>query len=437
MAGKLPEVLDKLNLEFDVFKDQVVLITGGGRGIGRESALAFAHLGARLVIAEISREGKEVEQIILKGGGEALYIQTDVSAETSVNHLKEVVYETFGPVHILVNNAILCPAVSVLKMEVDQWDKVMAVNLRGAFLTSRAFLPEMLKMGRGTVLNMVSTEAMPFLSAYIASKQGLSAFSRSLAAEVGESGVKVIAFAPGFVATPGLKTAAAQLGPHMGLTPEQFLDLPLHPAYQGSMPVEDAAGAAVYLAARLASEYHGEVTDGYSVLEKAGYLQIQDGEGQGFDESTKFQTVKDEGGDKAAAAIKALEIAHELSAVIKETEEEFQKLPIFVRPLARSGFKNKSGESLSDWKRNLDSLSRKLHLLKRGEITADIHQQDIIKWNERLDKLKGYYKDVPAETARFTKDPEFLHEVKRKTVDRINLIESLKKELSCAFSKVG
>lgn len=429
MAGKLPEVLDKLNLEFDVFKDQVVLITGGGRGIGRESALAFAHLGARVVIAEISREGKEVEQIILKGGGEALYIQTDVSAETSVNHLKEVVYETFGPVHILVNNAILCPAVSVLEMEVDQWDKVMAVNLRGAFLTCRAFLPEMLKMGRGVVLNMVSTEAMPFLSAYIASKQGLSAFSRSLAAEVGESGVKVIAYAPGFVATPGLKSAAAQLGPHMGLTPEQFLDLPLHPAYQGSMPVEDAAGATVYLAARLASEFHGEVTNGYAVLERAGYLEPQGDAQLDYSKSSQVEKGMDKASGKDLAASAALDLTRKLSKIVSETESEFQKLPIFVRPMARVGFKNKSGQSFADWIRRVDGLCRELQRLAGGEHLETLDRQAVNTWKAQLGKLRAYYQGVPAETSRFSKDPEFMQEVHRITADRLALIDSLIRQL--------
>jgi NAD(P)-dependent dehydrogenase (short-subunit alcohol dehydrogenase family) len=433
MPGKLPEVLERLGLEPDLFHNQVALVTGAGRGIGREIALAFAYLGAHVVIAEITKEGKVVEQVIRKTGREAFCVQTDRSDQDSVNRLKQAVLDTYGAVDLLINNAILCPTVSVLDMEVEQWDQVMGVNLRGAFLTCKAFLPRMLKRGSGVIVNMVSTEAMPFLSAYIASKQGLSAFSRSLAAEVGESGVKVVAFAPGFVATPGLESVAAQLGPNMGLTPEQFLNLSLHPAYPGAMPVEDAAGATVYLAARLASEFHGEVSDGYTILERAGYLQ-SNGEVSLGDEvhDRDSQTVLDEAGGRASVQ-RTLDLCRKLSQVICETEAEFQKLPVFVRPMARGGFKSKSGGSLADWKRGLDELCSKFHQLQTGNPSDGMSQQDIIRWTERFEKLRGYYQGVPAETARFTKDPELMEEIGRISGKRLALIASLQAELSSVF----
>ncbi len=119
---------------------------------------------------------------------------------------------------------------------------------------------------------MVSAEAMPGLSAYIASKQGIVGFSQSLDLEVEASNIQVIAFAPGMVDTPGIRASAPALAPLLGMTEEQFLTTPLHAAYDGLMPPEHAGVATVYLVARLAKEAHGQVINGYEVLEKAGVL---------------------------------------------------------------------------------------------------------------------------------------------------------------------
>jgi NAD(P)-dependent dehydrogenase (short-subunit alcohol dehydrogenase family) len=209
---------------------QTVVVTSSGRGIGREVAFAFAWLGASVVVAEISDEGLETERLIAEAGRDALFVRTDVSGEAEVCRLRRTTQETFGPVSILVNNAIVWSVASVLDMDVAAWDRVMAVNLRGTFLTCKAFLPDMLARKHGTIVNMVSAEAMPYLSAYIASKQGIAAFSQSLAAEVGDAGVRVIPLAIGMVDTPSIRSVAQELAPHLGLSPGEFLRISLHPA---------------------------------------------------------------------------------------------------------------------------------------------------------------------------------------------------------------
>jgi len=250
------------------------VVTGGGQGIGREICLALAGLGAAVVIAELSAEdGLATETLVARTGGRALFIQTDMSSEESVTVLGAKAREAFGAPDILVNNAILCPVKPVTEMETELWDRVLAVNLRGAFLTVKAFLPDMLAAGRGIIVNLVSTDAMPGLSAYIASKEGLVGFTRSLALEVGDRGVRVVALGPGMVDTPGLRRAGVVLAPVLGLTAEEFFKVSIHPAYEGLMPAADAGLATAYLVAELADEYHGEVVDGYTVLERAGYLK--------------------------------------------------------------------------------------------------------------------------------------------------------------------
>jgi NAD(P)-dependent dehydrogenase (short-subunit alcohol dehydrogenase family) len=412
--------LQSLNFFSGSATNQVIVVTGAGRGIGREIALAFAWLGARIVIAEISDQGLETERLIREGGGKATFIRTDVSDPAQVAQLAKQTQELVGSVDILVNNAILCPVASVLEMAVALWDKVMAVNLRGTFLTCKAFLPALLSKNKGVIINMVSTDAMTHLSAYIASKQGLVGFSQSLAAEIGESDVHVIAFAPGFIDTPGLRGAAEGLAPHLNLTTEQFMNLSLHPAYPGSMPVEDAAAATIFLALKASKEYHGELTNGYDILEQAGYLSSTTTPPSEVSLILPPSLV-------TISFEKAAQAGLQLEKVITETEEEFGKMPVFIRPLARSGFKNKSGQSIQEWIRTIHGLSELLILAAKGDpsSTGSLNTNSA-QWLSQLTHLEDYYRGVPAETARFTKDTEFLKEIEKKTAERIETIQEIK-----------
>jgi NAD(P)-dependent dehydrogenase (short-subunit alcohol dehydrogenase family) len=416
-------LLDQMKLSANAFRDKVIVITGGGRGIGRELARAFALLGGKVVIAELYESGKEVEVEVKQTGGEALFVKTDVANAADVRGLYEAVHAVYGPVDILINNAIRCPVISVLKMEKAQWNEVMAVNLGGTFLTCKAFLPDMLDRGQGIIVNMVSTDAMPGLSAYIASKQGITGFSQSLAAEVGEAGVRVIAFGPGMVDTPGIRQAAEGLAPHLGMTFDQFMNLSLHSAYEGLMPVEHAAAAAVYLVHSLAEECHGEVVNGYDVLERAGLIQTAKVQ---IEPPAEVEKVERPGLELKAFAVQAAEHARQLAEIIVQTGEEFNKLPVFVRPMARNGFKSKAGQSLSDWQRNLAELVEMLDAVQRSGVKP---AGDIREWLRRFEKLASYFEGAPAETARFTRDPAVLKQVAQIAADRTALIHALADEL--------
>lgn len=253
---------------------KVIVVTGSGRGIGRETALACAWLGAHVVIAEMADKGAATAREILETGGKALFVQTDVSNEASVTALVAKTHQAFGPVDVLVNNASVCPVASVIETDPLLFDRVTEVNLRGPFLTCRAFLPDMLARGHGTIVNLVATDdALPGLAAFSASKQGLISLTRVLAAEVGPQGVKVIGLAPGMVDTPTMRSIAPALARRLGMTLEEFLKSLSHPAYAGWMPADHAGAAAAYLIARLADEYHGEVVSSYTLLERAGIVR--------------------------------------------------------------------------------------------------------------------------------------------------------------------
>jgi NAD(P)-dependent dehydrogenase (short-subunit alcohol dehydrogenase family) len=410
MKIDLKQLLGELGLAESEFRDTVVVVTGAGRGIGLQTARAFALLGGKVVIAEISEDGKQTEEQIRAEGGKALYVQTDVSDSDSVTRLAQATRKQFGPVDILVNNAIRCPVVTVAEMDENLWDQVIAVNLRGTFLTCKAFVPDMLAHKSGIIINMVSTDAMPGLSAYIASKQGIVGFSQSLDLEVNPSGINVIPFGPGMVDTPAIRSAAPELAPLLGMSEQQFLTIPLHAAYDGLMPPEHAGAATVYLAAKLAGEFHGQSINGYEVLERAGLLK-----------TVSVEQVKTDTAPAPAVRGDALSLIKQIEAILVETENEFNKLPVFVRPMARSGFKGKAGQSAADWQRSLAVLRSDI---EAGKPPSQANIPAL------LEKLIVYYRDVPKETARFTKDADFLRQVSETSNQRIaileNLIQSLK-----------
>jgi len=389
-----------MNLNPQTFSNQVIVVTGAGRGIGYQTARAFAHLGAKVVLAELSEQGLHAQNTIQAEGGIAHFVKTDVSSQVSVEQLVEQTNETYGPVDVLVNNAITIQQVKVIDMSTETWDHTIAVNLRGTFLTCRAFLPEMLERDCGVILNMISTDAMPGLSAYIASKQAITGFTQSLALELVQTGIKAIPFGPGMVDTPGIRSIASDLAPLLDLTTEQFLTLSLHADYDGLMPPEHAAAAAVYLTVHLAEEFNGQVVNGYEVLERAGVLKTRESLQPDPDITKKHRQ----------ADIKIL--FQQLSQILIETEAEFNKLPIFARPLARNGFKNKSGMSLTDWQRFTANL---------------ISGESAIPENmpRRLEALATYFSEVPMETARFTKDEATLKTVTKTAHSRLNIVQDL------------
>ncbi len=410
-------VIARTSLPRDALAGQVAIVTGAGRGIGREAACALAWLGAQVVLAELDPDlGGEAEEAIRREGGAALFVRTDVSDPASVSALARRVHAAYGDASILVNNAIYIHEASVAEMRLEDWDRTMGVNLRGTFLTCQAFLPGMLARRRGTIVNMVSTEAMPGLAAYIATKQGIIGFSQSLALEVGEQGVRVIPFGPGMVDTPGMRSVATGLAPRLGMTEEAFLHVPLHPAFEGLMPAEYAGAATAYLVAALADEFHGEVVTGYTVLEHAGVI-----------EAPALRTPAAQGPAAAQAPAvplpaQALDLSRRLEEIIAQTGAEFDRLPVFVRPLARRGFKAKAGQSFQDWARTAAALSAGL---EQGTLPPNLPHL-----NALLDDLVLYYEGVPTETARFTRDAEMLQQVTQTANERIALICALRAALS-------
>ncbi len=187
-------------------KDKVALVTGGGRGVGKAVALAYAHEGVKLVIcartaSEIEQSAGEIRQL----GTECLGLVCDVSVEDSVATLVKDLEDYFGRVDILVNNAgVMTRPVSVAELEVRKWDYTLAVNLRGTFLVTRTILPLMFRQKNGSIINVSSTigrGAYANFAAYAVSKWGVEGLTQTLAVEVKSHNIRVNSVDPGTVAT--------------------------------------------------------------------------------------------------------------------------------------------------------------------------------------------------------------------------------------------
>lgn len=182
---------------------RVALVTGGGRGIGRAAALALAREGARVAVAARTREHlQSTTSEIAASGGEALPLACDVSSKQSVESVVEALVARWGGADIVVNAAGDAVSAPLARTTDDVWERMLAVNLTGTFLMTRAFVPQMVERGWGRVVNIASTAGrvgFPYLSAYCASKHGVVGFTRAVAIEVAAKGVTVNAVCPGYV----------------------------------------------------------------------------------------------------------------------------------------------------------------------------------------------------------------------------------------------
>jgi NAD(P)-dependent dehydrogenase (short-subunit alcohol dehydrogenase family) len=190
-------------------QDKVAIITGAGGGMGRVAAQLFAREGARVVVAEFGEAaGQETMALVEADGGQATFVRTDVSDEASAKAMVDHAIATYGRVDVLYNNAGVMPEAdhSVIDTEVDTWDQVMAVNVRGVFLGCKYAIPKMVEQGSGSVINIASFVALLGCSvpqdAYTASKGAIISLTRSLAVQFGPNGVRSNAICPGPVETP-------------------------------------------------------------------------------------------------------------------------------------------------------------------------------------------------------------------------------------------
>ena len=187
-------------------QDQVALVTGASRGIGRAIAFALAQEGAKVVVnySSSAAAAESVVGEIQQQGGEALALQADVSQTEQVDQLVEKTQEKWGKIDILVNNAGITKDNLLIRMKLEDWQAVLALNLTGVFLCTRAVGKLMLKQRRGRIINIASVSGQmgnPGQANYSAAKAGVIGLTKTLAKEFASRGITVNAVAPGFIET--------------------------------------------------------------------------------------------------------------------------------------------------------------------------------------------------------------------------------------------
>ncbi|MER3485594.1 MAG: hypothetical protein C4345_06135, partial [Chloroflexota bacterium] len=193
---------------------KVAIVTGAAQGIGRAIASLFADEGARVLIADIQEKGEATAQEIRARGREACFLRTDVGIAADVKRMVDTAVERrqmvervgqeLGPIDILVNNAYWSRRARVTELEEDVWDRAIAVCLKAMYLGAKYAIPEMLKVGGGSIINISSVHAFtsyPTSVVYDAAKGGVSALTRVLAVEWGRHGIRVNAICPGMIVT--------------------------------------------------------------------------------------------------------------------------------------------------------------------------------------------------------------------------------------------
>jgi 3-oxoacyl-[acyl-carrier protein] reductase len=198
-----PEIEDN---EMSLLKDQVAIVTGASRGIGRAIALQLASQGAKVVVnyASSSTAADEVVAEITANGGEAIALQADVSQSAQVDTLINTTLEKFQRVDILVNNEGITRDTLLLRMKLEEWQAVIDLNLTGVFLCTKAVSKIMLKQRSGRIINIASVAGQmgnPGQANYSAAKAGVIGFTKTVAKEFASRGITVNAVAPGFIST--------------------------------------------------------------------------------------------------------------------------------------------------------------------------------------------------------------------------------------------
>jgi NAD(P)-dependent dehydrogenase (short-subunit alcohol dehydrogenase family) len=188
-----------------ILADKIALVTGGGRGIGRSLALALAEAGAAVAVADIDLDSAEsVAAEIGAAGWRGMAVHVDVTNKPSVLEMIQAVVDRLGGLDILVNNAGIFPIAALPNLAEEEWERVLAVNLKGVFLCSQAALAPMRARGGGRIINMASVSGLVGavgFAHYAASKAGVIGFTKSLAREAAPMGITANAVAPGIVAT--------------------------------------------------------------------------------------------------------------------------------------------------------------------------------------------------------------------------------------------
>jgi 3-oxoacyl-[acyl-carrier protein] reductase len=270
VSGFTEEVTSSEKSSSKRFKDQVVIVTGASRGIGRGIAQVFASEGAKLVLV-VRDENllKSVKQYVLSKGEKAIYVTADVSEESDMERVFQEALKEYGQVDILCHNAGIYPCSRLETMTLEEWQKVIDVNLTGTFLAVRNCIPIMKSQGQGKIVIISSISgpqtALPGYSHYTASKGGIAGFIKTAAVELAKYHININAVEPGNIMTEGFKEQGEDhINNMVKAIPMGRLGTP-----------EDIAYATLFLASKEASYITGQsiTVDGGQTLPESHFSE--------------------------------------------------------------------------------------------------------------------------------------------------------------------
>jgi NAD(P)-dependent dehydrogenase (short-subunit alcohol dehydrogenase family) len=224
------------------FTGKVVLVTGGATGIGRAVSLAFARQGATVVIGDIDARSSETVNLIEKAGGRGLFVPTDVTLAREVSRLVSTTVDTFGDLHVAFNNAgVFVPPAPLAQQTEEDFDKAIAVDLKGIFLSLKYEIAHMASAGGGSIINTASIAGLigdPDMAPYVAAKHGVIGLTKAAAVDYAKAGIRVNALAPGLTKTAmtqawlddPVKRDIVMAGPQLGRAaePEEIVGMVLY-----------------------------------------------------------------------------------------------------------------------------------------------------------------------------------------------------------------
>jgi NAD(P)-dependent dehydrogenase (short-subunit alcohol dehydrogenase family) len=241
---------------------RVAVVTGGGSGLGAAHCAKLAEYGAVVAATDVDvAAAQAVAEAIEAGGGRAIAVRHDVTDWPSCQAMVETVEAALGPIDILVNNAGISNIVPLLEMDEAEWDRMLDINLKGHFLTTRAVAPGMVERRRGRIVNtssVVGRQGYPNVAHYCASKFGVRGFTHSVAGELAPYGITVNAVCPGIIKTPLHEVIVQQMADAASVTKEEAFT-----NFVSSIPLgrpqepEDVAEMVAYLASDLARNMTG------------------------------------------------------------------------------------------------------------------------------------------------------------------------------------
>jgi NAD(P)-dependent dehydrogenase (short-subunit alcohol dehydrogenase family) len=319
---------------------EVVLVTGGGKGIGYEAARALIWLGAQVVIAEIDKQAGKAAVANLTdefGNGRASFIHCDVADEQSVASLTGELLRRYGRVDVVLNNATIAPLGAVLELPIEQWDISYGVNLRGPVLLARAFLPGMIQRRHGTFV-CVSSTGVAYMGAYEILKTAQVELANTLEAELEGTGVVVFTIGPGLALTDTARAGVDFLAKKHGQSFDEFYAL----VEQQTLSVE-AAGAGFAAAVAMAERFHGQEIISAAALSAAG-IELVEREAAPVQHGLTPEQIKT-----------VITLARRVRETLAEQAEGWQQRSFFEKQWVIRDFKKNAGMPVEEW---LDILGR-------------------------------------------------------------------------------